>query len=134
MARAGRLVIVGGLALWCASACLPDPHLAQLNTLLDQLDSARAGFSAQDVQSPCDAVGETQTRLYGEPGLTSIEPAWSSLRDAAQALQAVCGQATLLRQATSPSVASEAARQRWQAGIQRELGVACEHLGAAAQA
>src|SRR5438046_1673722 len=104
MGRVGRLVVLGLGVLWCGSACLPDPHLAQLNTLLDQLDSARAGFSAHDVQSPCDAVGETQTRLYGEPGLTSIQPAWSSLRDAAQALQAVCGQATLLRQATSPAV------------------------------
>jgi hypothetical protein len=113
---------------------LPDPHTAQLSDLLDRLVAARAGFIAQDTQAACDAVGATQTRLFGEPGLTSIQPTWSSLRDAAEALQAVCGQATMLRQATSPSPASEAARQRWQAGIQRELGVACQYLKGAAQA
>jgi hypothetical protein len=130
----GALLGLGALLLGTA-ACLPSPQVHQLNDLLDRLATARTDFADPHLLQPaCDAVGDVQNRLYGEPGLTSVQPAWSTLRDAAAALQAVCGQATLLRQATAPSAASEQARQRWQAGVQRELSVACDHLRAAAQA
>ncbi len=79
-------------------------------------------------------VGDVQTRLYGEPGLTNVQPAWSRLRQAADALQTVCGQAALLALPSSGSSAVEAARQRWQDGMQRDLSLSCEHLRAAAAA
>jgi hypothetical protein len=129
---------VGGFALLVLSAaCLPNPQVAQSAELLDRLVAARAGFvvqTADATQAACDTVGDVQTRLYGEPGLTGVQPAWSSLRDAAEALQAVCGQRMLLQLATGDSAALVAARQRWQSGVQREIGVACEHLRTAAQA
>ena len=53
---------------------------------------------------------------------------------AADALQAVCGQGTLLSEATNDTPAIKEARQRWQARIQREIGVACDHLRDAANA
>jgi hypothetical protein len=50
-------------------------------------------------------------------------------------LLAVCGQASLLEQpAGSDSASWYAARERWQRGVQRELGAACEHLREAAVA
>ena len=82
----------------------------------------------------CNDVGDVETRLYGEPGLTELRPAWSELAEAAHALQAVCGQDALLLQPATGSLAVESARERWRAGQQREMGVACDHLRAAATA
>jgi hypothetical protein len=116
-----------------ATACLQNPQKVQSVDLLNQLASARQQFSQQP-QEACDVVGNVQTKLYGEPGLTSVQPAWASLRDAAEALQAVCGQSTLLAQPFTDSVATLQARQRWQQGIQRDIGTACDHLRNAATA
>jgi hypothetical protein len=118
-----------------AGGCLADPQRAQTVELLDRLTSARgklAGFPPPT--DACNEIGDVETRLYGEPGLTEVEPAWSELADAAHALQAVCGQDILLLQPVSGSSALDAARARWSAGQQRELGVACDHLRAAASA
>jgi hypothetical protein len=115
------------------TGCLADPQKVQSVDLLNQLARAREQFADQP-QLACDVVGDVQTRLYGEPGLTAVQPAWANLRDAAAALQAVCGQSTLLAQAFNESAASQQARQRWQQGIQREIGIACDHLRDAAAA
>jgi hypothetical protein len=80
----------------------------------------------------CTEMGDIETRLYGEPGLVEVQPAWSQLSNAAHALQAVCGESGLLAQPITGSSALEAARAEWQAGIQRETDVACQHLRAAA--
>jgi hypothetical protein len=77
-------------------------------------------------------MGDIETRLYGEPGLVEVQPAWSRLANAAHALQAVCGQTALLAQPITGSPALERARAEWQQGIQRETDVACDHLRAAA--
>ena len=117
------------------TACLPDPRRAQTTDLLDRLSAAHDNLA--DFPPPpeaCNTVGDVETRLYGEPGLTEVQPAWSELTDAAHALQAVCGQDTLLLQPIDGSAALEAARQRWRDGKQREMGVACDHLRAAASA
>jgi hypothetical protein len=116
-----------------AAGCLQSPQRVQSVELLDQLVDAREKFGQQQQQA-CDVVGNVQTRLYGEPGLTNVQPAWANLRDAADALQAVCGQSTLLAQAFNDSPATRQARQRWQQGIQREVGIACDHLRNAAAA
>lgn len=123
------------LSLLLLSACLPRPQQTQSRDLLDQLTRARESLR-QDPAVPdaCAAVGDAETRLYGEPGLVDVQPAWTELADAAHALQAVCGQAALVAQPGRDSPASRAAQQRWQQGIQRELGVACDHLRAAASA
>jgi hypothetical protein len=114
-----------------AAGCLADPQKNQSVDLLIQLTSAREQF-AQRPQEACDMVGNVQTKLYGEPGLTNLQPAWANLRDAAAALQAVCGQSTLLGQPFNDSTATLQARERWHEGIQRESGVACDHLRIAA--
>ena len=98
-----------------------------------QLTDARDKFALQPQQS-CDVVGNVQTKLYGEPGLSNVQPAWTNLRDAADALQAVCGQSRLLAQPFNDSLATQQARQRWQQGIQREVSIACDHLRDAAAA
>lgn len=122
-------------ALVLLSGCLPSPQQAQTRDLLDQLAQAR-GLVAQQatVGDGCRDVGDAETRLYGEPGLVSVQPAWSHLADAAHALQAVCGQLALLEEGERTSPALAAAQERWQEGIQREMGVACDHLRAAADA
>jgi hypothetical protein len=104
--------------------------------LLDQLTSARMLLAEQPPRfsDACDVVGTVTTRLYGEPGLADVRPAWPQLRDAADALNAACGQATLLAEPSTGSPAMHAARLRWQQGNQREMGVACDHLRAAAVA
>ena len=119
------------LGLSLLVGCLPDPQRAQSVELWRQLVSARAEFST-DMQQACDDVGEVQTRLYGEPGLRDTQTGWPSLRDAAAALQTVCGQRTLLAQGSNGSPALEAARENWQAGVDREMAIACDHLRAAA--
>ena len=123
------------LSLLLLSACLASPQQAQTRDLLDQLTHARETLR-QDPAMPdaCAQVGDAETRLYGEPGLVDVQPAWTELADAAHALQAVCGQGALVAQPGLDSPASNAAQQRWQRGIQRELGVACDHLRAAASA
>ena len=124
------------LALLLLTGCLPDPQRVQSDGLFDQLVMARALDSQQPPQTDaaCNVVGNVQTRLYGEPGLSDVLPAWPALLDAAQALQAVCGQGTLLDQPTNDSLVLAQGRQRWQQAIQREMGVACDHLRAAATA
>lgn len=117
------------------SGCLADPQRVQTVDLLDRLTSAHGMLG--DFPAPpeaCNAVGDIETRLYGEPGLTEVRPAWSELTAAANALQAVCGQNALLLQDVTGSAALESARDRWREGSQREMGVACDHLRAAASA
>lgn len=126
------LTLVLALAVLSAS-CLPDPHRLQAQELLDRLGQARVAFTNPDTfEDACNVVGEVQTRLVGEPGLAEHGPGYPALRDAAAALQAVCGQGTLVREATAQTGASAAARARWTAGIQRELDVACQQLRGAA--
>src|SRR5207248_636466 len=103
----------------------------------EQLVTARATLSqgyASEADTACTNVGDVQTRLTGEPGLVDVRPAWPALHQAAQALQAVCGQTTMLGQPSTDSVAAKQAQQRWQQGIQREISVACDHLRQAAAA
>lgn len=132
-----RRISVGallGLTLVLTS-CVADPQRAQSVDLLDRLTTARGMLDQQTpLEEACTAVGDVQTRLYGEPGLVDVQPAWARLRDASNALQAVCGQTTLLLQPATGTSEVQAAQQRWQVGIQRELGVACDHLRAAATA
>ena len=117
-------------------ACVPDPQRAQTVDLLDQLIAARAMLGEQPprLDQACTILGDVQTRLYGEPGLVDVQPAWTQLRDASNALQAVCGQNALLAQPSTGSAVLQAARARWQQGIEREMGVACDHLRSAATA
>jgi hypothetical protein len=127
-------LLLPALAL-LASGCLADPHRVQTADLLDHLSAARGQLAAsQPPTAACNEIGNVETRLYGEPGLTEVQPAWSDLANAAHALQAVCGQDTLLLQPVTGSSALDAARQRWTEGKQRELGVACDRLRAAAAA
>jgi hypothetical protein len=116
------------------TACLPSPQRAQSADLLDQLTLARSMLAQQTVplDDACSKVGDVETRLYGEPGLVDVQPTWWQLADAAHALQAVCGQTALLAQPALETAAVDQARQRWQQGVQRELGLACDHLRAAA--
>jgi len=129
-----RVVIVA--LLWLTAGCLADPQRTQSATLLDQLVAARAMLGEQPPRTDqaCTAVGDVQTRLTGEPGLVDVQPAWSALHAAARALQALCGQNTLLDQPPTGSLALSQARERWQHGIQREFGVACDYLREAAAA
>jgi hypothetical protein len=125
--------ITVALVLTLVTGCYAVPQRTQTADLLDRLSVARGKLA--DFPPPpdaCNIVGDVETRLYGEPGLTEVQPAWSELADAAHALQAVCGQDTLLQQPISGSLAVDAARQRWSEGKQREMGVACDHLRAAA--
>jgi hypothetical protein len=131
--RRHKLVSAALLLALLASGCASDAQRQQSVALLDQLSAAHSAFGQQP-QDACDVVGNVQTRLYGEPGLSNVQPAWGHLRDAAAALQAVCGQTTLLAQPSNGSLAMSAARQRWTEGIQRENGIACDHLRQAAAA
>jgi hypothetical protein len=131
---------VTSLALTAAVAllagCLADPQKLQSLDLLDRLTSARVMLAERQpsADKACTMVGDVQTRLYGEPGLVEVQPAWTALRDAASALNAVCGQSTLLALPSNDSPVLVQARARWQQGIQREMGVACDHLREAAAA
>jgi hypothetical protein len=132
--RVTILVLVAGVCL-LASACLVDPQRAQTADLLDRLAAVRVRLGQNPPPTDaCVEMGDIETRLYGEPGLVEVQPAWSQLSNAAHALQAVCGQATMLAQPITGSAALEAARAEWQQGIQRETDVACQHLRAAAVA
>ena len=94
------------------SGCLTDPQKVQSADLLDRLTEARAKLVAfPPPPDACNEIGDVETRLYGEPGLTEVQPAWSELADAAHALQAVCGQDTLLLQPITGTSALETARR-----------------------
>jgi hypothetical protein len=129
------VVLLSGWLL-LAAGCLPDPQRLQLEQRLGQLAAARAGLQQSPPQttSNCDEVADIKSHLAGEPGLYGEQPAWSELRAAVDALQAVCGQAVLVEQPAPESAVLTAARARWQQGIQRELGLACEHMRQAAAA
>jgi hypothetical protein len=132
-------VLLLGFAIAVASltACLPEPQRAQSADLLQGLVNARGVFVAagpDSLDDGCTTVGDVQTRLIGEPGLSNLRTAWTELRAAAAALQAVCGQRTVLERTTTDTLASSAARDRWSAGVDRELSVACDHLRGAASA
>lgn len=119
-----------------AAGCLANPQRMQSIELLDQLAHARGMLTEQPSRADdaCNTVGDVQTRLYGEPGLHDVRPAWTALRDTATALHAVCGQTALLSQQSNGSSVLVDARARWQQGIQRELSLACDHLREAAAA
>lgn len=137
LARAGQF---GGLLLLMlgllGAGCLPDPQRLELGGLFDRLLVARSalGQSPPRTDATCDDVADVKSHLAGEPGLEHEQPAWSALRASTDALQAVCGQATLLEQPYMPTATLSAARARWQAALERELGVACDHLRQAADA
>jgi hypothetical protein len=101
---------------------------------MNQLASAREALIASPPRfdDGCKIIGDVQTRLYGEPGLFDVQPAWSDLRDAADALHAVCGDDRLLAQPSTGSFAMRNAQARWQAAVERESRIACNHLRAAA--
>jgi hypothetical protein len=129
------VVVLIAIGVSLVSGCLADPQRAQASDLLDRLTLARTSLAQPEpTAAACNDLGDIETRLYGEPGLTEVQPAWSELADAAHALQAICGQDALLAQPISGSAALQAARERWRAGQQREIGVACDHLRAAATA
>ena len=108
----------------------------QAEQLFDQLVQARAALAQAppDLDAGCGAVGVAETHLTGEPGLTELQPTWSELRGAADALQAVCGQLRLLGMPAIDSAAVHQAQQRWRQGAAHELAVACRHLQTAAAA
>jgi hypothetical protein len=137
-ARTTCAAAVLGISLLVAG-CLPDPHTAQSVDILDRLVRARALFSEQPppVEKACGILGDVETHLFGEPGLSQVQPAWNALRDATRALESTCGQNTLLALPSRNGKNSQAlhqARQRWQQGIQREMTLACDHLRQAAGA
>ena len=128
-------VLLGPVLLFVTS-CVPDPQRTQMARLLDQLIRARSELvgSPARVDAACDSVGDVQGRLWGEPGLVDVRPAWPALHAAADALLAACGQSRLLQQPFEPTAAMLDARQRWQAGLATELDTACRYLGDAAVA
>lgn len=132
--RSARLLLVATLVA-LASGCLADPQRTQSVALLERLVDTRTSLSEQPPRASgaCTTVGDVQTRLTGEPGLVNVS-AWPALHQAAQALQAVCGQNIMLGQPSLDSVAIAEAQKRWQLGIQREISVACDHLRKAATA
>ena len=60
------------------TGCLADPQRVQMGRLYDQLVSARADLTAEPprTDTACDSVGEVESRLWGEPGLVDVKPAW----------------------------------------------------------
>jgi hypothetical protein len=115
-------------AVLFGTGCLPDARRLQMARLFDQLADAGAELRQGRSDPACQTVGDVNTRLIGEPGLTELRDTWPHMRDATQALLAVCGQLRLLQQPFDDTAAMLAARDRWQAGVERELGVACERL------
>ncbi len=122
------------LLLALLSGCLQDPQRQQMGRLFDQLVEARGALAEQRVEAACDAVGDVENRLWGEPGLTDVKPAWESVRGAADALLSACGQSKLLQQPYEPSPSLDLARQRWERGVTAQLTAACEYLARAATA
>jgi hypothetical protein len=132
--RVTILVVLTGLCLF-ANGCVADPQRAQTAALLDRIAAVRVMLQQNPPPTEaCVEMGDIETRLYGEPGLVEVQPAWSQLANAAHALQAVCGQSALLAQPITGSAALEVARADWQAGIRHETDMACEYLRAAAAA
>ena len=130
------LLVSVAVSLLVGSACLVDPQQREASQLLDRLTAARAGLSESPpvLGATCDDVADVKSRLLGEPGLLATPPA-PVLLNAADALQAVCGQATLLAvpiDATWLTPAVTAARTRWQGGLTRQLGLACDSMRQAA--
>jgi hypothetical protein len=118
-----------------SGGCLAMPQRDQTVDLLDRMAVVRVQLQQNPPPTQaCIEMGDIETRLYGEPGLVEVQPAWSQLANAAHALQAVCGQTALLAQPITGSAALERSRAEWQAGIQHETEVACDHLRAAAVA
>ena len=116
------LVLACGLVM--VLACLPMRTSFRCASLLDNLVEARAALSEEPprIDTACDAVGDVQSRLLGEPGLSDVRPAWPALHDAADALLAVCGQQRLLDQPFEPTAAMLSARARWQQGVLQRVG------------
>jgi hypothetical protein len=125
--NAYRVLIALALVVLCA-ACLADPRRTQMTRLFDQLVEAQVSLREGRTEPACGNVGDVATKLSGEPGLVELRDVWPSLRAATDALQAVCGQATLLAQPFDATPAMLQARERWQAGRERELRVACDEL------
>lgn len=117
------------------TGCVADPQRAQSAQLFQRLVDARTTLDAgATFEDACTDVGDVETRLFGEPGLGDLRPTYNALKDAAQALHAVCGQRELLGLASADTQATREARARWQQGVERELTVACGHLRVAASA
>jgi hypothetical protein len=126
-----RITVLFALAICVLSAgCVAGFHRSEMRDLFDQLSTAQRNLSQPSANSAesCAAVGGILSTLYGEPGLADIQPAWTRLRDAANALKAACSQLALLGQPTTDSPTIQAARARWQQGQQREVAVACQYL------
>jgi hypothetical protein len=123
------------LVLLCCG-CLPDPQRTQMTRLWTQLVDARMALSEEPPRAAeaCDTVGDVVVRLWGEPGLVDVRPAWPAMRAAADALWAVCGQMRLLQQPFESTAAMLEARERWQRGVTTELATACRYLDEAAAA
>ena len=128
-----RLVAALSLVAMLTTPRMVPEAVAQAADLLDRLAMVQ-GMLVRNPPPPeaCTAVGDIETRLYGEPGLVELQPAWTQLAEAAHALQAACGQSALLAQPTTGSAVLQTARADWQAGMRRDLGLACDHLRAAA--
>ena len=124
------------LLLLASGGCLADAHQLQMSRLLDNLVFARAALLEEPprIDAACDTVGDVQSRLLGEPGLSDVRPAWPALHEAADALLAVCGQQRLLEQPFEPTAAMLAARARWQEGVGSGLVASCSKLRDAARA
>jgi hypothetical protein len=131
-----RSVVLLAAAVVLSAGCGSSPQRLQLAHLLERLATARAGLAENPplTGANCDDVGDVKSHLAGEPGLDVERPAWVELRASSDALEAACGQADLLEQPAGSSPAVFAARARWQAGLQHELDLACEHLRRAAGA
>ena len=130
-------VSLSGLLLALGGGCLPDPQRVQSASLLERLGAARAALAETPPRlgSTCDDVGDVESRLRFEPGLVDVHPAWPALRASADALLAVCGQASLLDQpATGDTSGLSLARTRWQQGVHRELTLSCGYMRQAAAA
>ena len=114
--------------------CLASPQREQMGRLHEQLVGARAALGEERVEAGCNDVGDVQSKLWGEPGLSEVQPAWGELRAASDALVAACGQTRLLQQAYEDTPAMVEARERWRVGLAHELTTACQHLSEAARA
>ena len=135
--KAVSTVLLASVLLVVVTGCLVDPQRTQAGQLLDRLSSARAALMQTPPPTgfPCDDVADVKSRLMGEPGLVDVRPAWPALRAAADALEAVCGQAVLLAVPVGDtSAALVTGRARWQDGLQRQLDLACDNLRSAAAA
>lgn len=126
-----RALVALGLLALLAAACGVDPRLATARSLAAELETALGRLERNPTQPDgCADVGTVRGKLYAEVGRLDLPEAWSSLRDATDALLAVCGQVQLLRlpPPTPPDPRVDAARARWQSDVPRQLRVACAAL------